>query len=81
MKNHSAAFSEAFSDNFLSYSCILEHFLMLKMAIDVKHLTKFNISIKFRFQIQFVMFLRVHPRTPIDPALVLLSGHTLLFEL
>ena len=47
---------------------------MLKMAIYVNHLTKFIIPIKFRFQIQFVMFLRGHPRTPIDPAPVLLSG-------
>ena len=30
--------------------------------------------IEFLIQIQFVMFMRGHPRTPIDPAPVLLSG-------
>ena len=35
---------------------------------------KFLISIKFKFQIQFVTFRRSHLWTPIDPAPLLLSG-------
>ena len=49
-------------------------FLILHMAIHVNNLTEFDIPVKFRFQIQFVTFLRGHPLTPIDPAPVLLSG-------
>ena len=37
---------------------------MLHMAIRVKHLTEFIISIKFKFQIQFVTFIRGDPETP-----------------
>ena len=47
VKNYESAFSQAFPDNFLSYSCILKLFLMLQMSINVNDLTKFNISIKF----------------------------------
>ena len=52
----------------------MNHFLMLNMTIHVNQLMKCIISIKFKFQIQFVMFRRGHPGTPIDPASVLLSG-------
>ena len=44
------------------------------MTTDVNQCPEFTISNKFKFQIQFVMFLRGHPGTPIDPAPVLLSG-------
>ena len=47
---------------------------MLHMAIHVDYQQGSILSIKFEFQIQFVMFLRGHPGTPIDPAPVLLSG-------
>ena len=47
---------------------------MLNMTIHVNQLMKCNISIKFDFQLQFVMFICSHTGTPIDPAAVLLSG-------
>ena len=74
MKNHAPAFSRAFLNDFLSYSCILQHFSMLNMTIHVNKLIKCSISTKFKFQIQFVTFRRGHHWTPIDPAPVLLSG-------
>ena len=47
---------------------------MLYMAIHTDRPSWFAISIAFKFQIQFVMFIRGHLGTPIDPAPVLLSG-------
>ena len=47
---------------------------MLNMAINIDQPIEYVISIKFNYQIQFVMFLRGHPGTPIDPAPVLFSG-------
>ena len=54
-------------------SHIPKHFLMLNMTIHVNKLMKCSISIKFKFRIQFVTFLRGHPGTPIDPATVLVA--------
>ena len=47
---------------------------MLHMSIHINLQIEFIISIRFKFQIQFVMFIRGHPETPIDRAPVLLSG-------
>ena len=47
---------------------------MLNKAIDTARLIEAVILIKFKFQIQIVMFSRGHPETPIGPAPVLLSG-------
>ena len=55
----------------MSQSHILKHFLMLYTTINVNRLIKCNISIKLKFQIRFVTFLRGHPRTPTDSASVL----------
>ena len=74
VKDHEAAFSYAFIINFVCKSHISKHFLMLHMAIHIDLPLKFTILIKFKFQIQFVMFRRGPPGTPIDPAPVLLSG-------
>ena len=74
MKNYNPAFSRPFSTNFMYQSHNPKHFLMLHMTIHVNQLMKCNISIQFKFQIQFFTFIRGHPCTPIDPAPVLLSG-------
>ena len=44
---------------------------MLNKAIDTARLIEAVILIKFKFQIQIVMFSRGHPETPIGPAPVL----------
>ena len=46
---------------------ILNVFSMLNMAIYVDQLLECTISIKFKFQIQFVMFICGQPWTLIDP--------------
>ena len=74
VKNHDAAFSRAFAINFLSQSRIPKHIFMLHMAMHTDRPLDCAIPIKFKFQIQFVTFIRGHPRTPIDSAPVLLSG-------
>ena len=60
--------------DFSSDSRNQKHFLMLNMSINIDRSIKFVISTEFKLQIQFVMFIRGHPGTPIDPAPVLLSG-------
>ena len=44
------------------------------MAINIDALIEYVILIKFKHQIQFVMFRRGHLGTPVDAAPVLLSG-------
>ena len=47
---------------------------MLDMNMNINRQDKYLILIKFKIKIQFVMFMRGHLWTPIDPAPVLLSG-------
>ena len=42
--------------------------------MNINRQDKYLILIKFKIKIQFVMFMRGHLWTPIDPAPVLLSG-------
>ena len=74
MKKLQPSFFSTFSYRFHIPVIYSGHFSMLHMTIHVNQLMKCNISIKFKFQIQFVMFLRRRPGMPIDPAPILLSG-------
>ena len=58
----------------MSYSHIPKPFCIPNMAININQQIEPVILIKFKYQIQFGVILRGHSGTPIDPALVLLSG-------
>ena len=73
-KIYDAAFDCDFPVDFLSYLYDSEHLNASNIAINIVKQIERIVSINFGFEIQFVTFRRGHPRTPIDPAPVLLSG-------
>ena len=70
---HDAAFNRASLVDFWFNARNLKHFYTLKIAIDTVCPTKHVILTEIQIKIQFVMFLRGHPRTPIDPAPVIVG--------
>ena len=65
MKIHESAFNRRFIDDFVSESHNLKLQLTKKPAINIADMLELVISLKILIQIQFGMFLRGRPRTPI----------------